>query len=193
MKRLILQMQISVDGFVAAADPTLNWTLWDWGHNCPWDEALKRRFNETLAKVDAVLLSGPMAKGYIGHWTEMARQRAGDPDYAFTQRIVAAHKRVISQSLAAISHPRASIGRGSLLEEVTALKQQSGGDIICFGGVSFAAGLLDANVVDELQFYVNPYAVGEGDSIFSQARPLQCIDATAYPCGVVVQRYRLRP
>jgi dihydrofolate reductase len=190
MKRLILQMQMSVDGFVSAIDPTFKWALWDWGPHCPWDEALKRHFNETLAKVDTVLLSGPMANGYIGHWTEMARQRAGDPDYAFTQRIVAAQKRVVSQSLAAISHPRASIGRGSLLEEVTALKQQTGGDIICFGGVGFAAGLLDANVVDELQFYVNPYAVAEGRSIFSHARPLQCIDATAYPCGIVVQCYR---
>lgn len=190
MKRLILQMQMSVDGFVAAADRTLNWELWNWGPHCPWDEALKHHFNETLAKVDTILLSGPMAKGYISHWTEMARQRAGDPDYAFTQRIVAAEKRVISQSLTAIGQPRASIGRGSLLDEVTALKQQTGGDIICFGGVSFAAGLLDANVVDELQFYVNPYAVGEGRSIFSRARALQCIAATAYPCGIVVQRYR---
>ena len=190
MKRLILQMQMSVDGFVSAADPALKWALWDWGPHCPWDEALKRHFNETLAKVDTILLSGAMAKGYIGHWTEMARQRADDPDYAFAQRIVAAQKRVISQSLAAISHPRASIGRGSLLAEVTALKQQTGGDIICFGGVRFAAGLLDAGVVDELQFYVNPHAVGEGRTIFSRARRLQCIDATAYSCGIVVQRYR---
>jgi len=56
--------------------------------------------------------------------------------------------------------------------------------------VSFGAGLLEANVVDELQFYVNPYAVRSGRSIFRQPRPLQCIDATAYPCGIVVQRYR---
>ena len=190
MKRLILQMQMSVDGFFAAADPTLDWTLWDWGPHCPWDEALKRRFNETLANVDTVLLSGPMANGYINHWTGMARQRAGDVDYAFTQRIVQAQKRVISRSLAAIDHPRTSLGRGSLLDEVTALKQQTGGDIICFGGVSFAAGLLDAGVVDELQLYLNPFAIAEGDSIFTQARPLQCIDATAYACGIVVQRYR---
>src|SRR5690349_7011370 len=98
MKRLILQMQMSVDGFVAAADPTLDWTLWDWGPDCPWDEALKQRFNETMSRVDTVLLSGPMADGYINHWTGMSRKRAGDPDYAFTHRIVAAQKRVVSQS-----------------------------------------------------------------------------------------------
>lgn len=190
MKRLILQMQMSVDGFVSGADPGLDWTLWDWGPDCPWDEALKRRFNETLAQVDTILLSGPMAPPYISHWTQMAKQCAGDPDYAFTERVVAAQKRVISQSLSAIHQPRTSIGRGSLHHEVTALKQQPGGDIICFGGVSFGAGLLEANVVDELQFYVNPYAIGSGRSIFRQPRPLQCIDATAYPCGMVVQRYR---
>jgi dihydrofolate reductase len=190
MKRLILQMQMSVDGFVSAADPGLDWSLWDWGPDCPWDEALKRRFNETLARVDTILLSGPMATGYINHWTKMAKQRAGDPDYAFTERIVAAQKRVISQSLNTIHQPRTSIGRGSLHDEVTELKQQPGGDIICFGGVSFGAGLLEANVVDELQLYVNPYAVRSGHSIFRKPRPLQCIDATAYPCGIVVQRYR---
>src|SRR3954462_236698 len=113
MKRLILQMQMSVDGFVSAADSGLDWSLWDGGPDCPWDEALKRRFNETLAQVDTILLSGPMAPPYIRHWTQMAKQRAGAPDSAFTARIVAPRNRVISQSLDAIHEPRTSIGRGS--------------------------------------------------------------------------------
>ena len=191
MKRLILQMQMSVDGFVSGADPALDWSLWDWGPECPWDEALKRDFNKTLDRVDTIVLSGPMAKGYISHWAEMAKLRAGDPDYAFTEKVVAAEKRILSQSLGSIHQPRASIGRGSLHDEVTALKQQkTGGDIICFGGVSFAAGLLEADVVDELQFYVNPYAISAGRSIFRQPRPLECVGSKAYPCGIVVQRYR---
>jgi dihydrofolate reductase len=190
MKRLVLQMQMSVDGFVAAHDPTLDWTLWDWGPDCPWDEALKQRFNATMSGMDTVLLSGPMADGYIDHWTRMSERRAGDPDYAFAQRVVAAHKRVLSRSLKKTRWPRASIGRGPLADEVAMLKQQPGGDILCFGGVSFAAALLKAGVVDELQFYVNPTAVAAGRSIFEQARPLTLIDATAHECGIVVQRYR---
>jgi dihydrofolate reductase len=188
MKRLILQMQMSVDGFVSNAEH--DWTLWDWGPHCPWDEALKRRFNDTMAGIDTVLLSGPMAGDYIGHWTRMAEQRGDDPDYAFTHRIVAAHKRVISRSLPSIDRPRTSIGRGPLADEVAALKRQPGGDIICFGGVGFATALLEAGVIDELQLYVNPAVVGAGRSIFRQARRLQLIDATAYDCGIVVQRYR---
>lgn len=190
MKRLILQMQMSVDGFVAATDPMLDWTLWNWGPDCPWDEALKRRFNATLAGIDTVLLSGPMANDYIHHWTRMAERCAGDPDFAFTQRVVAAHKRVISRSSPRLHHPRTSIGPGPLAAEVAALKGQAGGDIICFGGVRFASALLEADVVDELQLYVNPSAVGSGQSIFQQPRRLQCIDAAAHGCGIVVQRYR---
>src|SRR5512139_2270907 len=177
MKRLILQMQMSVDGFVAAKDPTLDWTLWDWGPDCPWDEALKRRFNDTLAGIDTVLLSGPMANDYIHHWTRMAERCAGNPDFAFTQRVVAAHKRVITRSLQRLPHPRTSIGRGPLAIEVAALKAQAGDDIICFGGVRFAGALLEADVVDELQLYVNPAVVGAGRSIFRQSRRLPCIDA----------------
>lgn len=190
-KRLILQMQMSVDGFVSADDPSVDWTLWNWGLDCPWDEALKRRFNDTLAGIDTVLLSGPMAAGgYVDHWTRMSELRGQDPDYAFTHRIVAAHKRVVSRSLREFRRPRTSLGRGPLAEEVAALKQQPGGDIVCFGGVRFAAALLEAGAVDELQLYVNPAVVGEGQSIFREARALQLIDATAYGCGIVVQRYR---
>ena len=190
MKRLILQMQISVDGFVSADDPAVAWTLWDWGPRCPWDAALKKRFNETFADVDTVLLSGPMAEGYIDHWTNMSRQKAADPDYAFTHRIVASSKRVISRSLPALHRPRASIGRGPLLAEVAALKQGEGKDIICFGGTSFAASLLDGGAVDELQLYVNPFAIAAGRSIFRRPLALRCLEATAYDCGIVVQRYQ---
>ena len=193
MKRLILQMQMSVDGFVSADDSTFNWTLWDWGPRCPWDTALKKRFNDTMAGIDTVLLSGPMADGYINHWTRMSEQRADDPDYAFTHRIVAAHKRVVSRSLDTIRWPRASLGRGPLLDEVAALKQAAAADIICFGGVSFAAALLENDCVDELQLYVNPSAIAAGRSIFRHVRRLQCLEATAYDCGIVVQRYGFCP
>jgi dihydrofolate reductase len=189
MKRLILQMQMSVDGFVSTDNPMHVWTLWDWGPHCPWDDALKRRFNDTMAGIDTVLLSGPMAGDYIGHWTRMAEQRGDDPDYAFTHRIVAAHKRVLSRSLPSIDRPRTSMGRGPLADEVAALKRQPGGDIICFGGVDFAAALLEAGVIEELQLYTNPSVVGAGRSIFRHARRLKPIDATAYDCGILVQRY----
>jgi dihydrofolate reductase len=190
MRRLILQMQASVDGYVAAEDPSMRWTLWDWMGACPWDPRLKLRFNEILAGIDTVLLSGPMADGYIRHWTGISRRHAGDPDYAFASRIVAAHKRVVSRSVDRLAHPRTKIVRGPLAQEVQDLKGESGADIICFGGVRFASALLVAGLVDELQLFVNPWAIGAGRSIFTGARRMDCVGAEWFECGIVVQRYR---
>jgi len=39
MKKLILQMQMSVDGFVGA-DEGHRWQLWEWGDDSAWDDEL---------------------------------------------------------------------------------------------------------------------------------------------------------
>ena len=79
-----------------------------------------------------------------------------------------------------------------MVEEVNALKRRIEGDIIVFGGVGFASALVAAGLVDEFQLFANPAAVGAGRSIFGQ-RPdglkLQLLEATAYDCGIVVNRY----
>jgi dihydrofolate reductase len=55
MGKLILQMQMSVDGFVGAAGSE-HWQLWEWGDNCPWDHELKQDFNAVFAGIDTILL-----------------------------------------------------------------------------------------------------------------------------------------
>lgn len=45
MRKPILQMQMSVDGFVAAVQPGLHWQIWNWGDPWPWDERVKRDCN----------------------------------------------------------------------------------------------------------------------------------------------------
>jgi hypothetical protein len=57
MRRLIVQMQISVDGIVASDPPDVDWTVWDWGPDCAWDAVLQRDFNAVYDSVDTILLS----------------------------------------------------------------------------------------------------------------------------------------
>ena len=63
------------------------------------------------------------------------------------------------------------------------------GCLLCFGGAGFARALLQGNLVDELQLFVNPGVAGAGTQIFdaTQARTrFRAIDAAAYTCGIVV-------
>ena len=62
MKKLILQMQMSVDGFVGANDDH-RWQLWEWGDDIGWDEELKQDFNTVFAGIDTILLSRKNGRG----------------------------------------------------------------------------------------------------------------------------------
>lgn len=190
MSRLVLQMQMSVDGCMEA-DSDVDWQVWDWGDRWPWDERLKRRFNARFDDVGCVLLSRKMAEqGYLDHWGRAARTHADDPHYAFARRVVMAPKVVLTDKLATSRWDGATLARGGLAHEVNVLKRQTAGSIIAFGGVGFAAALMAAGLVDELELFVNPTAVGAGRSIFGDAATrLRLLDSAAYDCGIVVNRY----
>ena len=83
MRKLVVQMQMSVDGYVAAANGDLQWQVWGFGDNWPWDDALKSHFNAVIASVDCILLSRKMLEeAYLEHWGKAARKHAADPHYA---------------------------------------------------------------------------------------------------------------
>lgn len=189
MRKLILQMQTSVDGRVAS-NSSEPWQVWGWGEVWPWDESLKRDFNATFATVGCILLSRPMVEqGYLDHWARMAKALQGDAYGSFAARIGAVEKVVLSDTLTAPRWERTKLARGPLEQAVAALKRAAGGDIICFGGTGLASSLVAAGVVDEYQFYVNPAAVGSGESIFRVTTPLRLLGSRSYDCGIIVARY----
>ncbi len=191
MRKLILQMQMSVDGFVGA-DADHDWQVWGWGGDNRWDEALKRDFNTYIRSVETILLSRKMVEeGYLSHWGNAAKRYPQDPFYAFAQRIIDVQKVVLTDRLGESRWERTVVRSGDLPHEVGALKAEGGGNIAVFGGAGFASALIAAGLVDELQFYINPAALGGGTRIFDQAgfRRLCLLGSKAYECGMVVNRY----
>ncbi|MDX8534678.1 dihydrofolate reductase family protein [Mesorhizobium sp. VK25A] len=191
MKKLILQMQMSVDGFVGA-DEDRRWQLWEWGDESAWDEELKRDFNAVFAGIDTILLSRKMAEeGYLTHWSNAARKYPRDPFYAFAQRIVEAEKVVASDKLQTSRWERTQVVSGDLPREVNALKQGAGGDIAVFGGAGFASALIAAGLVDDFQLFINPAVLGSGRRIFDRAGfgRLKLLGSKPYASGMVVSRY----
>lgn len=193
MRKLILQMQMSVDGFVATDQLSLDWLLWDWSDDWTWDEELKAEFNRVFKTVDCILLSRKMVEdGYIEHWREVAENFPKDPRFAFAKRITETPKVIFSKTLLESKWDNATIASGELVEEIDKLKSAPGGDIIAFGGVGFASALVAASAIDEFQFFTNPRVLAEGRSIFTQqgARlDLKLRSSMGYECGIVVNKY----
>jgi dihydrofolate reductase len=126
---------------------------------------------------------------------ELAEKHPRKPEFAFARRINQIRKIVFSRTLTGNQWPSAELATRSLVEEVDQLKAQSGKNIITFGGAGFAAELIDADLVDEFQFYANPIALHEGLSIFKKKGidvDLELISAQSYDCGMVVSKYAPR-
>lgn len=191
MRKLILQMQMSVDGFVGSHQD-IDWQLWGWGEHNRWDEELQRDFNLHINGIGTILLSRKMAEeGYLDHWKKAAMRYPADPFFAFAKRITEVRKVVLTNKLKESAWPRTGVRGGPLFSAVMAMKSEAGGDIGVFGGAGFASALIETGVVDEFQFYINPVALGEGTRIFnaSSFSKLELLGSRAYPSGMVVTRY----
>jgi dihydrofolate reductase len=194
MRNLILQMQSSVDGFVARPAGSLDWLVWNFSDNWTWDTGLQNEFNHIFAAIDGIVLSGNMgAEGYIDHWTDMAGEHYNEPRFAFAQKIADVPKYIFSNTLKMPHRNNTSVISGNLAEQLRALKMKEGKDLITFGGASFATSLLRSGLIDELQLFVNPVILGSGISIFKDIADLkpELLSSQGYACGISVLKYRL--
>lgn len=123
-------------------------------------------------------------------------QRSGD---AFADWINGAQKYVVSDTLSEsdITWDPTTIIRGhELVERVSELREQPGGDIYVYGSLTLVQSLLQEGLVDELVLMIEPITLGGGKRLFpddGEARKLELISAQTAKTGVQVCRYRPRP
>jgi dihydrofolate reductase len=198
MSRLILQMQTSIDGFVSSTRPDSPWLMWNWGSEWPWDRALRSSFNEVFEGAAGILLSPKMAReGYVDHWMRLGEQNSADPDWRFARRIgelpIYVPSRQGRQELVGLE---IRVLVGGLGANVRTALADARGDVVCFGGAGLGRALLGADLVDELQLFVNPGVAHEGERIFSAvpcAQRFSPVGSAVFDCGIVVNRWHRLP
>ena len=182
MRKLKLQMQVTVDGYVAGPEGQLDWMTFD------MDPALLAFINHLTDTSDTILLGRKMTDGFIKYWEHaVTRQDAEQP---FAEKMVSLPKVVFSKTLQHVEGKNVRVENGDLVDAVTQLKSQSGKDIVVYGGATFVSSLLEHGLIDELNFFVNPVAIGSGMRIFTGRKPLSLAASTAYTSGIVVNTYQ---
>lgn len=185
MRKLKLQVQMSVNGSIAGNNDEMDWMITD------WDDALKAYIEKLTTTVDTILLGRNMTDGFMAYWSFVSTQ-PDHPEYTFAQKLMDTPKIVFSKTLKASAWENTVLAKGDFVEEIQALKKQAGQDIIVYGGAAFDASLIQEGLIDEYYLFVNPVVVGEGKSIFSMIghqMKLKLVESVSFKCGVVLLRY----
>ena len=185
MKKLKLQVQISVDGFIAGPNGEMDWLTWN------LDDELKQYITELTASVDTMLLGRKLAEGFIPYW-ETVKANTEDPQYEFGKLMIDTPKFVFSKTLTESAWDNTELVEGDLVEGVNKIKAGHGKDIIAYGGAGFVSSLVKNNLIDEYHLFVNPAIVGNGMSIYKEVEgqlKLKLVKALSFPCGIAVLVY----
>jgi dihydrofolate reductase len=185
MRKLKLQVQMSADGFVAGPEGQLDWMTFDMGDD------LLAFVNHLTDTSDTILMGRKMTEGFVKYWEHVLTQPSS-PEYEFAEKMVRLPKVVFSRTVKRIEGKNVRVENGPLVDSVNRLKSQAGKDIIVYGGATFVSSLIENRLIDELNLFVNPTAIGNGMRIFSQRTPLTLLRSVAYSSGIVVDSYTPR-
>jgi dihydrofolate reductase len=174
MRRLVLHMIISTDGFISTGNRDVN-------PAAHWSEEIQDHYTDLFDRAGGVVFGRNLYEQYVGHYSKVAvgeilPETDLPRDEAHNQALVARHlswtkrlmnmdKFVVSNSLPPTT-PGISVISGDIAPQILQLKQQDEGDLLLMCGPSLFAVLTANKLVDEYMFYVYPNALGHGHHLY---------------------------
>ncbi|MFJ9471641.1 dihydrofolate reductase family protein [Streptomyces caniferus] len=184
MRKIILSMSVSLDGFIERPDRRIDWHL--------VDDELHRYFNEHLKGMGAFLSGRVTHELMADFWpTADADPANAGPMAEFAGIWRDTPKIVFSRTLERADW-NTTIMRDVVPEEIMALKAQPGGDLV-LSGADLAAAFMAHDLIDEYRVYVHPVLIGRGKPLFpatDATTALRLAGTRTFGNGVVLLHYR---
>jgi dihydrofolate reductase len=170
MRKVILQLAISLDGFIEGPNGEFDWCFSDDDYG----------MTDFFKRIDAIFIG---RKSY-----ELALAMGGSEPPGFP----VLKEYVFSRSLKRVEGDRILVN-GDLVQEVRKIKTEPGKDIWLWGGASLTSDLINYGLVDEMSLAVHPIILGAGKSLFQNINgrmALQLINIKTYPSGLAMLSYQ---
>ena len=211
MRKLILKMSVSLDGFVGGAKNESDWIFVsmdegavDWTMKSIWQAGVHIMGSRTFHDMASYWPSSNEV--YAAPMNEIPKvvfsknPKVTSPDARVTTQAVrdasrasgVKEKEMRAGSANDQSWLNARVMSGDLATDIAQLKSEPGKDIMAHGGASFARSLVRLGLVDEYQLLVHPFALGQGLPIFSELPKrlaLRLVSATTFPSGAAAHVY----
>lgn len=211
MRKLILKMSVSLDGFVGRPNGEIDWIF------KTYDEAVTAWTVESIWQAAVHVMGSRTYQDMAAYWPTSTEPFAAPmneiPKAIFSRRGLG--KPGAEPTTTALKDARAryetgpeavrpsdtvldswlnpTVFSGDLADDIATLKREPGKDIVAHGGAQFAQSLARLGLIDEYRLLVHPVALGEGLALFSALEKpinLRLVSATVFPVGVVAHVYR---
>ncbi|MBT1706214.1 dihydrofolate reductase family protein [Chryseosolibacter indicus] len=184
MRKLKLQVQMSLDGFVGGPNGELDW-MWIGKR----DESILQKVIELADTCDTILLGRKMTYGFIDYWENVVDTQPESHEQPLAKRMVSMRKIVFTRTETDMKGRNLEVENRELVTTVQALKNESGKDIMVYGGAGFVSSLISANLVDEYYIFRRPVAIGHGLPIFKDQKLLDLESSFVFKNGTILNKY----
>jgi dihydrofolate reductase len=187
MRKIIADLQMSVDGFIEGPNGELDWAMAE-------DEETWRDLFEMLTQVDTFILGRVMYPAYEQYWLALLANPTGSKnEIAYARHADKTPHIVLSKTLDKVAWKVTRIVRD--VEKIRKMKQQPGKDMLVVGGAILVSSLMNLGLIDELRLMVNPLILGGGKALFKDVKErhaLKLVQAKPLKSGKVGLTYSMQ-
>lgn len=181
MRKITATLFSSLDGVVEAPD--------QWQPD--FDDQMGAAMERSLRDLDAMLIGRKTYTEWAGYWPTAT-------DEPFATLVNQTPRYVASTTLDGVDDwPKSILIEGSVIDFVTRLKQQNGGEIGVAGSPSLVRSLLHAGLLDELTLLIHPVVAGGGRKrLFDGDAPLtnlELVKSEITSSGTIIAGYQPKP
>jgi dihydrofolate reductase len=183
LRTLAITQNITVDGSIEM--------LGDWfdpqGQGGADTSDLLEELHRQDSTADGFLVGRQTFEDLRGYWPEQTDDTTGITDY-----LNQVQKYVVSSTMTDPGWENSSVLSGDPVEEVRALKEQPGQDIVVTGSITLCHTLIPAGLVDEYRLFVYPAVQGRGRRLFPdgfELPKLKLLEAKSFRSGITYSRY----
>jgi dihydrofolate reductase len=183
MRKVILWMSVSLDGFIEGPNREIDW------HKV--DDELHNHVNEELRTMGAFLSGRVTHELMAGFWPTADEDPSSPKPVAEFAGIWRDKPKIVFSRTLDRADWNTTIMRDVVPAEIRKLKEQPGGDL-ALSGADLAAAFMRHDLIDEYRLYVHPVVIGRGKPLFQQSdRRLerQLAETRTFGNGVVMLRY----
>lgn len=181
MRKVILQMNTSIDGYVAKQDGNIDWIFENSG-----EEGFKLA-EKLLEGSDLILIGRGMSKEFLDYWPKQTSD--------FANRINSLPKVIFSRTMkeSDLVWENVTIAK-DIEEKIKEEKGKPGKNIILYGGCGLATSFAKLGVIDEYYLPTVPVILGGGMHLFEgvDMKVLKLIESTPTPSGEIINHYQTK-